>query len=190
MGYVYVPKHDYQLGPGSGPTGRYDCTAWSCSMAIDRATMGGTQITGRQVRLASNEPIPDPSSPGLNLNQVVNVAFKLHVELENRTGAPYSAMVAALREGRGVILQGDYDQIPAEYSGQLTFKGDHAVYLNHLDNTGKRVWWMDPINRKGGFYIPLTVARAYAEDFAKAVKRYPGLLFATTRPTPKLDVAQ
>lgn len=153
-------------------------------MAIDRHTMGGVQVTGKTVRAASNEPIPDPASPGLNLPQVVNVAFGWHVELVNRSGAPWAAVIKALKEGRGVILQGDYDQIPPGFSGQLSFKGDHAVYVNHVTGDGD-LYWQDPL-RAAPIEIPEAVARAYAEKFARTVKVYPGVLFATTRQTPNI----
>jgi hypothetical protein len=189
MGYIYKPRHQYQLGPGSYPTGGYDCTAYSAAMAIDRATLGGTIATGRQVRLASSEPTPDRDSPGLNLNQVINVAFKWHVDLDSRYGAPWSSLIAALKSGRGLILQGDYDQIPAGFSGQLSFKGDHAVFINHVTGDGD-LYWMDPLREKGAVEIKASVARAYAEKLAKKWGIYPGLAFATTRITPTIAVAQ
>ncbi len=185
MSFIYKPAHQNQI-VATDIYGGVNCSAYSCAMSIDRATMGGTLVTGKQVRAASNEPRPDPQSPGLNIPQLVNVAFGWHVEIINRTGAPWSAVMAALNEGRGVILQGDYDQIPPEYSGQTSFKGDHAVYVNHLNTADTECWWMDPLNKKGSFYIPIAIARAYAEKLAKAVGRYPGLLFATTRVTPNL----
>lgn len=189
MGFTYKPEFSYQLGSGSGPTGGFDCTAHSAAMAIDRATLGGSKITGRQVRLASTEPYPDPHSPGLSIPQVINVGFKLHVSLENRSGAPWSSLIAALKGQRGVILQGDYDQIPAEFSGQLSFKGDHAVFVNHISGDGD-FYWMDPLRKAGPIEIPAAVARKYAEKLAKSWGTFPGLLFATTRITPTIAEAQ
>lgn len=189
MGFIYKPGFQRQI-VATDKYGGVNCGAYSAAMAIDRATMGGLVVTGATVRRATNEPIPDPSSPGLNLPQLVNAAFGWHIELVNRSGAPWTAVLSALHEGRGLILQGDYDQVPAEYSGQLSFKGDHAVYINHLSTDGMELWWMDPLHKAGGFYIPAAVAKAYAEKFARTVHVYPGVLFATTRITPTLAVAQ
>jgi hypothetical protein len=189
MSYIYKPRHQYQLNPSAGPTGGYDCTAYAAAMAVDRASLGGTLVTGRQVRLASDEPIPDPHSPGLNLRQVIRVADGWHVELINRTRGPWASVMDALREGRGVELQGDYDQIPAGFSGQAGFKGDHAVYVNHVTGDGD-LYWMDPLRQKGAIEIPEKVARAYAEKLARAAGIWPGLFFATTRITPNLAKAQ
>lgn len=184
MGTIYRPKHVRQLLVGD-KYGGTNCTASSAAMAIDRATMGGIGVTGKTVRAASNEPIPDPASPGLNLPQIVNVAFGWHVILQNRTGAPWASVIAALKEGRGLVLQGDYDQIPPGFSGQLNFKGDHAVYVNHVSGDGD-LYWQDPL-RAAAIEIPEAIARAYAEKFARTVGTYPGVLFATTRQT--LNVA-
>ena len=189
MGFIYKPLHQAQLAPGTGPTGKFDCTAYSAAMAIDRATLGGTLVTGRAVRLASNEPYPDPDSPGLNLQQIVQVAGRWHVDIYNRMRAPWSSVMSMLREGRGIILQGDYDQIPKEFSGQLSFKGDHAVYVNHVSGDGD-LYWMDPLRKAGPIEIPADIARKYAEKLARKWGLYPGLAFATTRITPTIAEAQ
>jgi hypothetical protein len=180
MSRVYIPKHQRQLV--ADKYGGVNCTAYSAAMAIDRATLGGVYVTGKTVRGASNEPIPDPQSPGLNLPQIVNVAFGWHVELVNRAGAPWASVMAALREGRGVVLQGDYDQIPLALRCQASFTGDHAIYVNHISGDGD-LYWMDPLCAKGK-EINWAVGRAYAEKFARTIGTYPGVAFATTRITP------
>ncbi len=186
MSYIYKPAHQRQINAGD-KYGGFNCTAYSAAMAIDRATMGGTIVTGRQVRANSNEPVPDPQSPGLSLPQVVNVAFGWHVELDNRSGAPWSSLLAALKEGRGLILQGDYDQMGA-YSCQTSFKGPHAIFCNHVSGDGD-IYTYDPLC-SAGREVPAPTIRAYAEKLAKTWGSYPGLLFATTRITPNLALPQ
>lgn len=180
MGYIYKPAHQRQLGPGSYPTGKYDCTAYSAAMAFDRHTLGGVEATGRQVRLASNEPYPDRLSPGLNISQIVNVGLKWHIGLESRRGIPWASFIAQLKAGRGAVLQGDYDQM-GEYSSQASFKGDHAIYVNHVSGDGD-LYTYDPLAR-GPREIPQIVLRRYAEKFAKAVGTS-GVICALTRVTP------
>lgn len=184
MPYTYRPRHQRQLASGD-PYGAFNCSAYSCAMALERATMGGLLITGRQVRARSNEPIPDPQSPGLNIGQLCQVARGLYVQLYDRRGEPWNEIIDALREQRGVILQGDYDQFPAGVSCQLSFRGDHAIYLNHLDNLTNptKAWMQDPLCRSGK-YVPLPVLRAYADKLARSQGTYPGLFWATTRQTP------
>lgn len=85
---MYTPDITaYQQIPLGGPTGNVDCTAWSGALITDAHTQGAVKITGRQVRLASDEPKPDPESPGLNLLQVDASVFKLtsgRVDLDTR----------------------------------------------------------------------------------------------------------
>ena len=188
MGFVYIPAFQKQINP-LDKNGGVNCSAYATAMAADRHTLGGIVVSGAVVRRATNEPIPDPHSPGLNIPQLVNAVFGWHIQLNNRTGAPWAAVLTALKERRGVVLSGDYDQLPPKYSGQTTFKGDHSVYLNHLSNDGMEIWWMDPLNKAGGFYIPAAIAQAYATKYAKTIGTYPGLAFITTRQTPSLATA-
>ena len=181
MATVYRPKHQRQL-VSTDPYGGKNCAAYSAAMAIDRATLGGVAVTGRQVRSASNEPIPDPASPGLNIPQLVNVAFGWHIALNDRTGAPWASVMAALREYRGVILFGDYDVFPAGVSCQAGFKGDHSVYVNHITGDGD-LFVMDPLCPAGKEVKEATM-RAYAEKMGKATGHGLGVLFAVTRITP------
>lgn len=186
MPYTYRPRHQRQI-VSNDPYGGVNCAAYSCAMAIERATMGGTLITGQQVRALSNEPIPDPSSPGLNIGQLVAVGRRLYVQIidKREDDDGWSEVIACLRAQRGVILQGDYDQM-GTYSCQKSFRGDHAVYVNHLDTTGTKAWMQDPLCATGK-YVPLSVLKAYAEKLARAKGIYPHIFFATTRKTPLMN---
>jgi hypothetical protein len=75
---TYVPDADrYQQIELGGVTGSVDCTAWGAAFRTDAHTKGGIKITGRSVRLHSDEPIPDPGSPGLNLGQVDTSVYRI-----------------------------------------------------------------------------------------------------------------
>lgn len=184
MGFIYKPAHQYQLKPGSAPTGGVDCTAYATAVAIDRATLGGTLVTGKQVRQASDEPRPDPDSPGLNLPQVIQVAAKWHVELFDRRGAPWSAVMEALREGRGVVLQGDGAAfLGTPFVCQPGFRGGHAIFLNHVTGDGD-LYENDPLCRKPNANLTEAVARDYAERLAKQQGHPARLFWLMTRITP------
>ena len=193
MAVVYRPKFANQIRDG-GPTGPYDCTAWSCAFAIDRATLGGVKVTGRQLRLASNEPRPDPASPGLNLTQVTSAAFRLtRVVLTPRRGS-WAVMLRHLGPS-GVLLPGDYDQIPAAFDCQPGFNDLHAVYLNNQNSgsvtaadgriygPGECALTYDPLC-SAFRWVPLVVLRKYAEKYARRVGYTGGVIYATTRATP------
>lgn len=163
--------------------GWQSCTAYSAAMAIDRATIGGTMVTGGYIRSISNEPIPDPHDPGLTLNQVIDAAAQLHVVLVNKTGQTFDDMVASLHTYRGVILQGLYSYFGI-YSSQSSFKGGHAVYVNNTDGAGKNALVYDPLSTKER-WIPLSILRNFSESLGGLSSK--GIWYATTRITPLID---
>jgi hypothetical protein len=185
VGFIYKPRHQRQI-VAADPYGRYNCTAYSAAMAFDRHTMGGVVVTGKQVRAASSEPYPDRISPGLNLAQIIDVGHKWHIELESRRGIPWSSFIAQLKSGRGAILQGDYDQM-GDWSSQATFKGDHAMYLNHVSGDGD-IYTYDPL-AKAAREIPAAVLKRYGEKFATRIGTS-GVICALTRITPTVAEAQ
>lgn len=131
---TYEPDPSFQLVASAGPTGKYDCTAHSASNAIDYVTMGAKDPGGRTIRLQSNEAIPDPKSPGLNLGQVQNVALsKYGVYLDVRTGSralTWQDYERRKDEGQGGIIQVGYTPIAnSKYDAfGSRFFGGHAMF--------------------------------------------------------------
>jgi hypothetical protein len=186
MGFIYKPRHQKQI-VSTDPWGKFNCSAYSFAMAVDRHTLGGMDVTGKQVRAATNEPYPDPNSPGLNIAQLMTVAVKWNLDgFESRRGIPWSSFIAQMKTGRGAILQGDYDQM-GDYSSQASFRGDHAMFINHVSGDGD-LFTYDPL-AKAPREIPQIILRRYAEKFAKAVGTS-GVICALTRETPTIAVAQ
>ena len=68
MTYVPNPRDYQQLAEPI--TGRFDCTAYGAAFRADAHSLGAVRVSGRSVRLHSDEPVPDRDSPGLNLGQV------------------------------------------------------------------------------------------------------------------------
>jgi hypothetical protein len=129
---THVADPSFQLQTG-GITGPYDCTAHACSDAIDHATCGKKDPGGRAIRLLSSEPIPSPSSPGLNLPQVRDVAWDSYgVFLDVRIGAQaltFEAYEKRRRDGQGAILQLGYGPIAdSRYDAGRGFRGNHAIF--------------------------------------------------------------
>lgn len=112
-------------------TGRYDCGAWMAGAAADADSSGKWKLTGRQVRLATDEPVPDPRSPGLNLRQTDDalvILTKGDVNLDTQWAAPWSRVEAKLREGRWghlCVMRGPL--VDAGFSGGDGFRGRHGV---------------------------------------------------------------
>jgi hypothetical protein len=128
----YVVPFASQLKQG-GQTGPVDCTAWAASRAIGHATCGAKLPSGRTIRLQSNEPIPDPTSPGLNLNQVAAVAIeKYGVYLDVHTGArvvTWAEYERRRKAGQGAVIQVSYAPIAdSKYDAGRGFRGGHAIF--------------------------------------------------------------
>ena len=190
MAVQYRPKHQRQLAEPI--SGRYDCTAYSAALAVDRHTIGGVVVRGRDIRLASTEPRPDPGSPGLNLAQATAAAFRLtRVNLTVKRG-PWATFVTRLRT-RGAILPGDYDQM-GEFSAQPSFRDLHAMFINNLNSDHIEIGGVTYGPEKAGLtydplyrtfrWVPLAVLRKYAEKYARAVNYTGGVIYAETRVTP------
>lgn len=107
---IYRAPHLRQLVT-SDPYGKYNCSAVALARATNAATVGGLKISGKEVRAMTNEPIPDPRSPGLTIGQLVTVSKKLRVPIIDRTGQTWDDVVAVLDTagvGRRVIACIDY----------------------------------------------------------------------------------
>lgn len=137
MTYIPDARRYQQLRLG-GPTGPYDCTAWTAAWLADAHSEGKVRLTGRQIRLASNEPVPDRDSPGLNLSQVDRALRKLtspDIDLDTRTGidqAEAQRMVLAghwmgLQVNRGVLVD-------RGFAGENRFRGGHALTVHAEGN--------------------------------------------------------
>lgn len=170
----------------SDPNWAVNCTAYCAAMMLTDATLGGMKITGRIVRALSNEPRPDPKSPGLNLTQIIDVARTLYVPITNRTGEPWSAIEAALREGRRVMLGVEYDEL-GRYQEQKAGSFDHAMLLIRASEAVKdHTRASDPLARESRAYPDEVLQRA-ARAFARRTGQEKGLRWAATRIIPLTD---
>ena len=174
---TYIPAFQYQL-LYSDPQGGYSCTAYSMAMAIDKATYGGTRVTGREVRALSGVV----SYAGMTLADARIASAKLRVALVRANGT-WANVVAVLKARRGVILQGVYSMVPVALRGQVSFLGRHAIYVDHLRSDGLFAYVMDPLSRSGGRWWPAKVLRSFAEKLGRETGIYPLVYFSYTRMT-------
>lgn len=152
---------------------------------MDRATIGGCVVSGKWVRSHSNEPNPDPNSPGLNIGQVCDVAQAMGVDLRPEHSATFAKPMARLAEGRGIVLAGDYDQM-GSFSCQANFTNLHAIFVNNINTPGTKLLVYDPLCHEYR-YLPISVIKNYAEKYGAQVNN--GLWYGYTRVTPNINPA-
>ena len=176
-------QHMTQRVP-SDPYWRVNCTAYCAAMLINDATLGGLyRVTGANVRAYSNEPKPDPASPGLNISQIRNVAQRnFRVTLADRTGNGWSTLMTELHNNRRILLQLDYGSLQEQDKCQSGGNFDHAVVL--VRDTGlNTILVSDPLCSSAK-NMSETALRKAATDFGN--KHGGKLWWAMTRPIPIL----
>ncbi len=104
------------------------CAAFVGAMAHDYATCGLNHVTGQQVRNLTNEPIPDPKSPGLTIYQVAAALARLNVPVTPFLRMSWSTVESLLASGHYVSLCVAYSVIrPTRFSGDPNFYGGHQI---------------------------------------------------------------
>ncbi len=173
---VYLPTHRTQREP-SDPYRGHNCAAYALSMAIDRHTLGGLNVRGQIIRSLTDEPIPDPNSPGLNMIQILNVTARLRLGgFILRQNATRRMLLDDLN-GRGVVLPGVYRRL-----GNLRcddFERGHSMFANRAREDENRILIADPLCREWRWY-PLDVIFRYWEAY--------GRTYLATRKTPRVQV--
>ena len=173
----------------SDPYHWQNCTAYCMAMFATDTTLGGlVGMTGRYIRSISNEPIPDPASPGLNLAQMKTVANKLRISYTSQIGQQWDTFAKQVGKagGRRAILQVDYDVLQAMIPGlvcQKTGKFDHAILVVRVAAT---VMASDPLCTATKEY-PIAAIRAAAEKFGRDHGMVGGgLYYAVSRDIPQV----
>lgn len=142
MTYTPDPARYQQLIVG-GPTGPVDCTAHGGAWVTDAHTKGAIKLSGRAIRLASSEPIPDPASPGLNVGQVDAAIYRLTNGRVNLDTVDPRVMTRAALKAR--VVAGAWVNLAVKRAvlvdrgmgGSNGFRGAHdvTVHCNPGDST-------------------------------------------------------
>jgi hypothetical protein len=138
------------------------CAAFVGAMAADYATCGVTHPSGAQVRNRTNEPIPDPHSPGLTIGQVADALATLGVQVTTFARFSWGTVEELVDAGHYVSLCGGYAVIrPTRFTGDPAFYGNHQI--------GIPPGWeaQDPLcdGRRTGIY------RYHAEPYPRSLLR-------------------
>jgi len=168
------------------PYWRVGCTPYSAAMLINDATLGGLfGVTGQNVRRWSDEPIPDSGSPGLNIKQIVNVARdRYKVNLADRTGNDWNALLHELARGRRILAQVEYASLGKYRLGQPGGDFAHAIVL--VSPTPNALVVSDPLYSTTQI-IPKSVVADAMADFAQTTGHARGYLWwCMSRPIPRI----
>ena len=161
------------------------CTDTSFAMAGNAQACGGLKLTEALVRSLSNEARPDPVSPGLNQDQLVAVARKLHFPYSKGTGDPFTSVLTRLDEGRRVVAQLWYADIGGTNIG-------HAIFLESRRTDPRGVRWLggvDPIKGRREWFRQSDVERAM-EHLGRMYGLPAGDTFhGYTRVVPRVELA-
>jgi hypothetical protein len=171
-------KHLTQRVP-SDPYWQYNCAAYATAMAVNDSVLGGlSNVTGQRIRALSSEPIPDPTSPGLNVSQCVAAAGKLGVRMY-RKQEPWHVLRNRVGSGASRAL------LPVHYDSMDPFgcqsAGDFGHMLLVVLFDGDRVRASDPLCDVTKWY-PENVLRRAAETFVNGTT----ITYAVTRVVPKV----
>jgi hypothetical protein len=174
---TYVAPHHAQLGPDGGKYGPFNCTASAAARVLDQGSCGQWKFSGAEVRAASNEPIPDPQSPGLNLDQVDLAAIKLtHQAVNLDVRKMYSAdrTIARVLAGEPAVIQFNRQSLISLGLGfGAGFAKGHAASMDgigglHIDDPLTKRFPVTPAQAKtvlGSLIInghPIGIGNAYA----------------------------
>lgn len=158
-GDVYRPAHVRQLGWGSAFDG-LNCTMASACIALDRHTEGAKTSNPPLMRSFQSDQVG-----GTDLNDAADAWAAGYGETLTVNTVSWATFVSQINAGRGAIVQGDYQEIPDAYSGQPSFDGPHAIYVNEFNSDVSKALVYDPL-RSSAYWLPSTYLRNYAEAFA------------------------
>jgi len=142
----FHPHHQAQLGADGGIHGGVNCTACAAGMVGEADSCGALRFSGADIRAASDEPDPDPKSPGLNLHQVEAALLKLskgRIDLDTRKRYPFEKLQSRITGGAQAILQVNRGVfVDAGEGHHNRFRGGHAITIGADDGNP---WVDDPL---------------------------------------------
>jgi len=158
----------YQQLLQGDPYGAFNCTAYAAAWITDAHTAGKTLLTGREVRAHTNEPVPDPNSPGLNLPQVDWSVIGLtggKVNLDTRIWIPTPIAEALIVDGRWAVvpLLAPYFLLqPGDRAPPATSPGPLCPIA--YGDSSFRTWLRDPREQGTDLGLPVPTVAAEGTD--------------------------
>lgn len=179
---MYRPKFKPQLGDPTGSLDGSNCTMASGAMALDFHTEGKIDVMPGTLRKHQ-----DDQTGGTDIGDVQTAWMRGYQQvLTDRRGKDWNQLIVDLKNGHGVVLQGDYDVLTGADTCLGSFNGDHAIYLNPEFFDGSTTIAVGDPLCKSFKRIKVSVLKAYAEKLGTRVygKKGPILFGITKAHTP------
>lgn len=177
------------------PCAGYNCAAASAAMGIFLGSGGRARLTADQVRTESGvscRPGVRTPSGGLFIGDVIRVAHAHGVTIDYGRDpvSTYKRWSFAMAESRmasgwGMIVLGDYDQMPKPYRAVgIAFQGDHSsfahdfrvdLHASYRGPVGPTVCFHDPL-RPAPIRLPWAVFAAYWWKPTSPIRGYGGFV--------------
>jgi len=167
----YLPIFRRQIGDPTTTLDAFICTLEAGAMALDWQTRGATQVWGGELIPWCGKSEADiggaSGSPGTSLDNVRQAWRHWNQVLGVRSGQTWAQVLSALGEGRAVILQGDYGELPTYVKCQANFEDNHAIILLPSQVSG-RIIVGDPLCTTWHGW-DVADLQTYAEEFGEQV---------------------
>jgi hypothetical protein len=157
------------------PHGWVDCTSFAAAMGVDATSRGAVRPSGHQIRDLSNEPVPTPGDPGLDIRQVKAALERFGSHWTDRSGRTFTAVTNDLKAHRWVLLAVWYDDL-GPFKGQPNGAFGHAIGVMRIDATGTSALVFDPVRRAKDQpkWVPLATLRRAAVKWGGRTGLGPG----------------
>lgn len=173
----FMPTFRRQIGDPTTSLDSFICTMESAAMVLDWHTRGAISVWGGELIPWCGKTEAEIRATGSNLSNARQAWSHYGQTLGVRSGQTFADMMAALAEGRAVILQGDYGVFSLVERCQDSFEGNHAISV-YPYMVQDRILVGDPLcSTYHG--IRQSTLQAYAEALGRAV-------FGTQSPQPIL----
>lgn len=196
---MYRPIQRKQIGDPTTTLDGSICTLEAGAMALDFHTLGKRQLWGGQLAVHCGKSYAYIAAHGTSIPDVAKAWSYYGYTLINKTRHTFADMVADLKAGRGVLLQGDYDQFSYATKCQKNFYGPHGVYLNpefggaspnsNPEFVGMTILLQDPLCGTAKFVLASEL-RNFAEKFARPIlgtQNPQQILYAVTAAHPSVS---
>ena len=168
------------------------CTPTSMAVYLRAVSLGAIKATERIVIAMTNEPVPDPRSPGWNLTQMVSVARKLQVDFNVATDAEdsYDDVRARLNENRRIVAQlelGDLGRADVPHCIEIECRRQGKKDINGRVIEGWAMLINEPTISRSEWMSEVRVLRAM-KHLAENTGKPSGLRFAYSKVVPMVAV--